>query len=110
MVLAVYVSFLACLIVCGLLVANAFKVSRARQIAACQRGNIVRAEDNLRAVNQGLQRDILKEFLAGAVIARTKEGDLVTAAKYRQLGEQLEHVEYHTIALVDCAAVIDATK
>lgn len=111
--LAVYGSFLAALVVLGFLVNRAFTVSTARQVAACERGNALRKENNERVPALQLQRAVLEAFIRDATAARAasaKAADHATARKYAALSVKLERVEYHAIPLVDCPAAVAATK
>lgn len=83
------------------------------QLESCGRGNDLRAENNVRAKNNQIQLGVLRKFLVGARDARQasydRDGhaeDKLAAEEYQHGINQISHLKYTVVPLVDCNEVI----
>lgn len=79
------------------------------QVAACERGNVLREETNDRVQDNQLQVEVLTKFLEAARTARLdafakshNKFDLSAANNYTQLIANLKNVVYEKVPLADC--------
>lgn len=79
------------------------------QLAACDRGNVLRAESNRRVEANNTEVDVLRTFLLTAREARRAAGkplDLVAASEYTILIRRLETVKFKPVDIVNCIKTI----
>lgn len=74
-------------------------------VAACIRDNYVRAEENTRAQELDLLRDILVSFTNEASLARAAAGNLSVAHKYAQYADQASKLKFSHAKIIDCNTV-----
>lgn len=85
------------------------------QLAACDRGNVLRAESNRRVESMTVVKDSLKDFLTSARTARLtayeaeqNKFDKLAADDYTRLIQKIEdQVKFEFVPLVDCAQVVE---
>ncbi len=80
------------------------------QVAACERGNAIRDENNRRAVFHQKDLDALRSFLNGAKDARQaaydrdqNKEDLKAVENYQANIKSLQGISFKQVPLVDCA-------
>ena len=76
---------------------------RKNTIAGCERGNLLRKENNRRAAELGELRGILVGFATEASIARAASGQVQIAQQYHAYADRAAALKFHTIPLIDCS-------
>jgi hypothetical protein len=76
--------------------------ARQNAIKNCDRGNLLRAESNRRIAAHRADRDVLRDFLKSAAVARRQTGDVQVAREYDALRRRLAAVTFRSIPPVDC--------
>lgn len=110
MLWVIYGSFLACLLVSGFLVKNAFVVSHDRQVAACNRGKLVRANVNELSDAVSDAREILGDSITEAAHVRVVRGDPKGAARRRGAAARLMALHVPRLPEFNCEQELDRVK
>ena len=83
------------------------------QIAACERGNLLRKETNDRVHDQLESTQVLQSFLDSAATAREaafqangQPEDKKAAEAYLRLSGRLESVQFDTVPIINCKEAI----
>jgi hypothetical protein len=81
-----------------------------QQVAACERGNALRAESNDRVADNEAIKSGLVTFLDGAIRARRASGgpeDIEAARTYEAVRDKVTQVTYERVELVNCRVAIE---
>lgn len=95
------------LLVIALLIGIPIAISRSNQLAACERGNILRRETNQRVDDVSILTQTVADFLASSERFRSAQGQGKLAAESRRARRRLEErVHFKRVPVSRCSEAV----